>query len=62
MCEFDFLPASENTCSYAHGKEELDEWINRRQYVIARFNKAKDDRLIELTDDMNNFINRAPEQ
>ncbi|XP_002126658.3 zinc finger CCCH domain-containing protein 7A isoform X2 [Ciona intestinalis] len=61
VCEFDFLPASDNTCSFAHGKEELEEWVHRRQYVINRIRKAQDDHLIDAGDDMNNLINQAPD-
>nr|CAB3267881.1 uncharacterized protein zf(c3h/c2h2)-1 [Phallusia mammillata] len=61
LCEFDALPDSENTCSFAHGREELEEWINRRQYIINRIRKAQDDRLINAEDDVDNLISQAPQ-
>lgn len=56
VCEFDALPASENLCSYAHSKEELEEWQIRQKYVINRFRKAKDDHLISSSQALDDFI------
>jgi len=59
MCEFDFLPASENACPCAHSREELEEWVHRRQYVIDRIRKAQDDRLIDVEDNVDNLIQQS---
>lgn len=62
LCEFDPLPASENNCTFAHCREELEEWINRRQYIINRIRKAQDDRLINAEADVDNLISQQAPQ
>jgi len=48
--------ASENMCSYAHSPEELKEWQIRKQYVINRVQKARDDRLIADAQAMDDLL------
>ena len=55
-CEFDSVPASENMCSYAHSTDELKEWQIRKQYVINRVQKARDDRLIAPAQAMDDLL------
>lgn len=59
MCEFDFLPPEENKCCYAHSNEELDEWKQRREYVINRIKKAQEDKLISSSLDMEGLIKES---
>ncbi|CAK8695466.1 unnamed protein product [Clavelina lepadiformis] len=61
ICEYDLLPASENACPNAHSKDELEEWVNRRQYVINRIKKAQDDQLIDSIENMDDLINCSPQ-
>ena len=59
-CEFDSQPVSDNMCSYAHSSDELKEWQVRKQYVINRVQKARDDRLIAHSHPMDNLLSRKP--
>ncbi|KAM8930956.1 zinc finger CCCH domain-containing protein 7B [Pelodytes ibericus] len=37
-------------CPFAHGQEELDEWIERREFLQQKVTKARKDMLLEQSD------------
>ncbi|KAG8436332.1 hypothetical protein GDO86_007435 [Hymenochirus boettgeri] len=40
----------ESNCPFAHGQEELDEWLKRRELLLQKVSKARKDMLLEPTD------------
>eukprot|EP00079_Xenopus_tropicalis_P018784 XP_004920998.1 PREDICTED: zinc finger CCCH domain-containing protein 7B-like [Xenopus tropicalis] len=40
----------ESNCQFAHGQEELDEWLKRRDVLLQKVSKARKDMLLEPTD------------
>ncbi|XP_072277266.1 zinc finger CCCH domain-containing protein 7B isoform X2 [Pyxicephalus adspersus] len=41
---------NENNCPFAHGKDELAEWHERRQFLQLKVSKAREDKLLEPSD------------
>lgn len=41
---------NENNCPFAHGKDELTEWNERRQVLQLKVSKARKDQLLEPSD------------
>lgn len=62
MCEYDYVLPGDNKCRYAHSTEELEEWRQRREYVINRIKKAQNDNLISSSDDMDKLIKESQQQ
>lgn len=53
LCErFDEMQScpNENNCPFAHGKDELTEWNERRQVLQLKVSKARKDQLLEPSD------------
>ncbi|KAM4721534.1 zinc finger CCCH domain-containing protein 7B [Rhinophrynus dorsalis] len=41
---------NESNCPFAHGQEELDEWLQRREILQQKFSRARKDMLLEPSD------------
>ena len=59
ICEYDCVPPVDNKCRFAHSVEELEEWKQRREYVLNRIKKAQNDQLISAADSMDKLIKES---
>nr|XP_039256845.1 uncharacterized protein LOC120333481 isoform X1 [Styela clava] len=59
ICEYDCVAPVDNKCRNAHSIEELEEWKQRREYVLNRIKKAQNDQLISAADNMDKLIKES---